>query len=253
MTIGFGLDLAGFTKRRGTVLATVSVINGTAEATILTDAPFGRKLNGDFSERLICEVKTLRSLLKIGKVAVDVPIDLRGLRVSDVREAWELTLRPIDKKLGALPPLASWLGACVARFKAILSPDIQEELGKQLFETYPAASLRMLFGKNDPDVKQYKLAAKRKAEIACAARKSLVVRLKIDAKSTALTHDELDAVICAITAVASDKYVWDERSSELSKATPLPDGYRLLRSNPFTKIVVGMEKYDYWMRQTVSR
>jgi hypothetical protein len=92
------------------------------------------------------EALALKQCLGLGRVAGDVPIDLQNLLVPDQAVAiWELTRRPIDKKLNAMPPLADRIGAPVARFSAIMrAGDFHDRLGEDLFETYPAENLRRL-------------------------------------------------------------------------------------------------------------
>lgn len=252
MRIGFGLDLAGFTNTRGTVLAAICANDNSAEVAVFSNSPFNQKLdaNTEFPFRLAQETAFLSRLVGIGSIAVDVPIDLQGLPCRDAIEAWQLTLRPVDKVLRALPPLASWLGACVARFGAILSPEIKKQLDVHLFETYPAASLQAKFGKCDSDVKQYKLSDKTKTEIAADARKRLWERLSIDPHGDSLSHDELDAIICALTAVATRDELLARDEYGLADSQALPMGYRLLnKKNSFDRIQVSRIAFDEWVKK----
>ena len=249
MRVGFGLDLAGLSNHRGTVLAVIEAENSEAKVVLLAESPFSRILgDGNFADRLKDETDALKFLIEIGPIAVDVPIDLQGLPPQQVTEPWELTKRPVDEVFDGLPPLASWLGACVARFGAIVPSDLREkELGARLFETYPAASLRQLFGRNDPDVKQYKLADKKKAQVAAAARRRLCQRLKIERKGPALNHDELDAVICALAAVATPNQLLKEKEYELPEGRTAPTGYRILnKAVPYERINVCSKSFDEW-------
>lgn len=52
---GFGLDLAGFSNRRGTVLATIQAEKNRAEVILSAESPFSKRL-GDGSEldAIIC-------------------------------------------------------------------------------------------------------------------------------------------------------------------------------------------------------
>jgi hypothetical protein len=53
----------------------------------------------------------------------------------------------VDRTFGALPPLADRIGSVVARFSNLLRAyrsGHDEPLGRSLFETYPADSLRLL-------------------------------------------------------------------------------------------------------------
>lgn len=152
--VGFGLDLAGFSNHRGTVLAEIQAEQSQTKVVLLTGLPFGRRLgDSDLADRLRNETDTLKDLIEIGPIAVDVPIELQGLplqHVEHVAEPWELTKRPVDEAFDGLAPLASWLGACVARLAAIVPSDLrQKELGVRILETYPAASLRLRFGEHE--------------------------------------------------------------------------------------------------------
>jgi Protein of unknown function (DUF429) len=250
VSVGFGLDLAGFSNYRGTVLAAIQAEENKADVVLLAESPFSRRLgDGSFAERLEAETATLKRLLEIGPIAVDVPIDLQGLPLKHAVEAWELTKRPVDDSFDGLAPLASWLGACVARFAAILPSDLKEkELGTRLFETYPAASLRQKFGKSDPDVTQYKLADKKKAQIATDARQRLSRRLGIECNGPGLNHDELDAVVCALAAIATPDQLLPEREYCLRGSRVLPAGYRLLnKTNPFCLIKIYRKPFDKWI------
>jgi len=240
VTIGFGLDLAGFSRPSGTVLVELRSNGLHAKAAILQDSPFSSRSRGAFADRLKAENDTLAKLLKLGNVAVDVPIELQGLPLSDAIEQWQLTLRPVDRALGGLPPLASWLGACVARFGAIIR-ESQNLLGIRLFETYPAASLEKLFGQISC-VQNYKLANKEKKETAISARKELAEKLNIQCE-TPLSHDELDAIICAMTAVAPTDTLLPLSQYELPEQSELAAGFRLLKKNPFSKIRVARCAY----------
>ncbi len=250
MMNGFGLDLAGFSNPRGTVLAAIQAEKNEAKVILLGELPFSRRLgDGSFADRINCETVTLKRLLEIGAFAVDVPIDLQGLPLEQVIEPWQLTKRPVDEALDGLPPLACWLGACVARFAAIIPCDLKEkERGVRLFETYPAAYLRERFGENDPDVGHYKLARREKAEIASAARRRLCKGLKIECVRPELSHDDLDAIICALAAVATPDEIVAEDECSRRKAQPIPAGYGILnKKNQFEEIRVSRMPFGEWI------
>jgi predicted nuclease with RNAse H fold len=237
--IGFGIDLGGFSKETKTVIVGMERHGAAAKAAVLTGSPFSEKLSGEFSARLIREAAALREMLKLGKVAVDVPIDLQGLPKFDALEAWHLTHRPVDRTMNGLAPLASWLGACVARFGAITTTESRVSLGTQLFEAYPAASLNKIFGELGLRcIKDYKKPKKEHKELARLARLQLCKELKISASDQALEHDEIDAIICAITAVAADGELVSLDEYGLPPGDKLPSGYRVLKRNPFDEIRV---------------
>src|ERR1700737_3147090 len=110
MMLGFGLDLAGYTTGR-TAFAAAEHHDGDAEVVIFKDSVFSQNRKWKSGDRLSAilavEVETMARCLRLGPVAVDVPIDLQNLlKPQTATHIWELTNRPIDKALRALPPLA---------------------------------------------------------------------------------------------------------------------------------------------------
>jgi hypothetical protein len=143
--IGFGLDLSGYTTNK-TSLAAVVGIGDQAEAFLLRNSAFSTRRTTDIRVRdaVGVEALALKQCLALGAVAVDIPIDLQNLLAPDQAAAiWELTRRPIDKKLNAMPPLADRIGAPVAHFSAIMREgNFRDRLGNGLFETYPRIGKR---------------------------------------------------------------------------------------------------------------
>jgi predicted nuclease with RNAse H fold len=240
VTIGFGLDLSGYGKKGGTVLAAALVKNGgVAEISILTNSAFSKTLNGNSSlpeqtedeQRLLLEIAARRS------IAIDVPIDLQNLpSPPNATKVWELTQRPIDRAFKGLAPLADKLGYCVARFLNLLRSNRNFEVGRNIFETYPAASLGMC----DIPNKLYKSNGN-----APTVRQAILKKLGIT--DCELTHDELDAIICSLTCVADgdDLLEGEELREEMlrrlnepdSNRYQIPKGYRLLRRVPSYKSI----------------
>lgn len=255
MTIGFGLDLSGYSTRR-TVLAAVEVIGDDAEAAILTGSAFSTYRHGveDVRTALKEETAALRLCLDYGSLAVDVPIDLQGLPApKEIEFIWELTKRPIDYALEALPPLSERLGACVARFGALLSTaSALSAIGRQIFETYPAGSLRML---NLPNT-GYKGTGGR------AVRREIAHKLRFD--QIDVSDDELDAIICAATIVAPANCRLEgagliERMHAIDPFTEMtprgrlePAGYVLLNRWPFRRVRVSVKSFQDWVEAARS-
>ncbi len=143
---GFGLDLSGYGRAGGTVLAKAAAQRDRLCVDLLCcdllrhrrdgDAPFG-----PWFEEQRC---LLRRCLETGPLAVDIPIDLQGLPTPATPAfVWSLRLRPVDRALRAIAPLADRLGSPVARFLHLAAPFL-EQLGAGLMETYPAGSRRLL-------------------------------------------------------------------------------------------------------------
>jgi len=206
----------------------------------------GRPRPGALLSIVRAEADALKQCLDIGPVAVDIPIDLQELLLPNEAEAiWELTRRPIDRKLKAMAPLADRIGAPVARFSAIMRDGgFRDRLGNDLFEAYPAENLRRLcFSGN------YKAKSSEKLDEKQAACERLCRHLRID--GTCLSDDDLDAIICAITAVVSaDALVSaDELGLDLDK---LPKGFRILKRNPFDNIALTEQDFSTWITRQVS-
>ena len=276
--VGFGLDLAGYGQGK-TSLAAIEPKGNAADVTLLLKSVFSPKRKFDLNEPLAkivtLEIQTLRTCLVSGPVAIDVPIDLQNLRApKSCKRPWELTFRPVDKALTALAPLASLIGAPVARFRHIVEegqfivPKSSQDFETQntIFETYPKGTLRLWWSDDDKDVKEYK--NKKDAKKAANARRNLCARLnvRLDEVIEELTDDDIDAILCSLAAVAVESEVWTEddlkrrlkerfgegrhKLSEEDVANArLPKNYRILKAhNPFTEIRVKAKPFDDWMK-----
>jgi hypothetical protein len=199
-TTGFGIDLAGYTTGKST-LAFVEIDGRSVKATLLVDSALSQKRKSSDSLRDVLreEAAVLRRCLEIGPVAVDIPIDLQGLPCPpDPEYIWQLTRRPIDYAVNAMPAFADRIGAPVARFAAVMREgDFDAQLGKNLFEAYPAGTLKVL----KIEAGQYK------GPKGAQALASLCITLKIEPHVKA--DDDIDAIICAITAAAPCNGLYD--------------------------------------------
>ena len=221
------------------------------------------------SEVTADEVKKLRHYMGAGKLVVDVCIDLQGLPAPSHAEfVWGLTKRPVDRAFTALPPLADKIGSYVARMKSLcdrLNSKGDQPLGKSLFETYPAACLELIGLKP----KKYKgqaewagatwLGAGHESPIEQEKNDNLATMLNRlgwkSEKGTLLGHDQFDAAICALVAVATeDELVCEQQlesmicqrllkkkamSKPYNQSLAPPLGYRLLaKMNAKVHIIV---------------
>lgn len=235
--IGFGIDLAGYSTGK-TSLAVVKVANGSFEAALLRDSALSTKRRGDarLDEALNADVAVLKRCLAVGRVAVDIPIDLQGLPFSaNPQYIWQLTNRPIDRAVGAMPPLADRIGAPVARFAAIMrAGDLYPHLGEKLFEAYPAGALRML------NIK----AGRYKGPPGADALASLCANLGI---SPAVENDDdIDAIICAITAATPAEDMNDDAAFKIDG--PVPKGFRIPKRLPASISVRPPASFEPWMQ-----
>jgi predicted nuclease with RNAse H fold len=181
------------------------------------------------NEQLCSERELLTSLLNRCQVAVDVPLDLQKLPCLELPTYnWELILRPVDRAFQAMPPLASFLGHCVARFQCHFKA-LQKTA---LLETHPAASGEL-----------------------CGS----VAREAFSELDSRFSGDERDAALCALVAVARNDDVL--RGNELDSvircklsefgegAYGAPGNYRLLQCMP-QKINFERMSFDTWLRKT---
>jgi hypothetical protein len=234
--IGFGIDLAGYTTGK-TSLAFIEIAGRGANATLLRGSALSVRRESDdgLKEILTQEVAALRRCLAIAPVAVDIPIDLQDLpNPRHAQYIWQLTRRPIDRAVNAMPAFADRIGAPVARFAAIMREgDFAGLLGEKLFEAYPAGTLRML-----------KIEAGRYTGVNGAkALIALCTTLKIE-PYVENDHD-IDAIICAITAAAPADAVHDARMLEVHG--PMPKGFRIPKSLSFARIDTEVASFDTWM------
>lgn len=241
MTRGFGLDLAGYSTRKSE-LAVAEVVEGDLAITLLGGSPFSRTVRSDANGATAstADRSCLLRLLKLGRLAVDVPIDLQGLpAVPTSDRVWGQTKRPIDKALNALPPFADRIGSVVARFQAIVATgEVTKGLGVTLFETYPSACLVALGHSG----KGYK------GERGAAGRGTVGRYLRLE--DDKFSDDELDAIICALTALGPDVLEGASLQSYLGSkigGAALPKGYRLLAEAPRTMVKVLREPYEGWL------
>lgn len=214
MMIGFGIDLGAFGRQRGTALVAARRLEEAVSLFVLQSTVFDSVFAGPerIKEQLCSERKFLVSLLSRAPVAVDVPLDLQKLPCREVPTYnWELALRPVDRAFRAMPPLASFLGHCVARFHCHFA-ELQNDV---LLETYPAAS-RGLCGSVAEDAFS-----------------------KLDG---GFSGDEKDAALCALVTVAKEDEILKDCEldcairAELSAFNEVvsvaPKNYRLLRRMP---------------------
>lgn len=235
--IGFGIDLAGYTTGK-TSVAFVEIEGESIKAILLRNSALSRKRASGASlpEILKEEATVLRRCLALGPVAVDIPIDLQGLPGPlNARYVWQLTRRPIDRAVNAMPALADRIGAPVARFAAIMREgNFAALLGEKLFEAYPAGALKVL-----------KIQAGRyKGVKGAQALTSLCRTLKIE--PSVESDDDIDAIICAITAAVPVDAVYD--GAALKVEGPMPKGFRIPKSLSFSDIVVTASEYGTWMQ-----
>ncbi|GFO95997.1 hypothetical protein ig2599ANME_0181 [groundwater metagenome] len=259
MITAFGLDIAGYSTGKSGFVRADRKDDNLIEITVFKEHSFAKicdsktSLENDIVKN---EKELLIACCKKGRLLVDIPIDLQGLPCpKNVRFIWELVKRPVDFAFEAMPPLANLIGYPVARFLNLFS-SIQEDkdpLGKQIFETYPAGSLKLLKSQmpNLPNNKYKKQQTTFRKGIWNSENginlSKIANCLKLTSeKEITLNDDELDAIICAITGVVDEKYCLygDELSDKMKKLKGAenfsricaPAGYVLLKSLSNMKI-----------------
>ncbi len=249
--IAYGIDLAGYsTGKTGFAKAVRSSPTQTL-VTIYRNHALAKKVVGSLSLARATqpEIELLVSCCCSGQTLIDIPIDLQNIH--EPRNSacvWQLAKRPVDFVFSALPPLADKIGSPVARIQNLLyhaqnNGNEPVKLGVNLFETYPAGSLKNL---SLPHV-GYKnksitfIDGQWRGETLADIANGL--RFSADSGTT-LNDDDVDACICAVTGVTTptnclggdvlESKIRDhltQRLPELSRevsARP-PKGYKLLR------------------------
>ena len=268
-----GWDLAGYGDS-GSALCRADR-NGDSIAATILHAPFicrpRHKIGSAIDSTVDAELEMLRRFARIGNTYLDVPIDLQELarlvdHLQDERALyyWQLVKRPVDHVFKALEPLACNLGFAVARTSHILgrlaAENARLKLGDNIFETYPAATLQLVWDTNQWTAAKYKggkivyrdgkwqgqagkkknAAARSKEERKNAGLATLANNLGFRAaEDSALNDDEFDAIVCAITgcipgctiqgetlaAVIRKKLVELHGETEWITEVKPPDGY----------------------------
>ncbi len=149
-TTAYGLDLSGYTTGRSGFARANRKDTGQLEITVFTKHSFTTRVDGHkpLHEVTNAEVSLLVACICKHRLVIDVPIDLQKLpSFPSPQYVWELNFRPVDYALKALPAFADRIGYFVTRFHNLRNSfpnDISNALGKTLFETYPAAALRLM-------------------------------------------------------------------------------------------------------------
>ena len=223
--IGFGLDLAGYTQKKSS-LAAITTQGTTAHVTLLRGSAFSQKraTASNFNTTVDEEAKDVQRCIPL-----------------NATELWQLTLRPIDKMLRAMPPFADRIGAPAARFAAIVRhARLESVLGDRLFETYPTA----IWQKLDIVPGLYKARGKERIKEQRAACSALCQRLSV--VPPLYNDDDIDALICAVTSVAPAIDLWGPDDYKI-KSADLPRGFRLLKRNPFKEIRQTAAEFSEWI------
>lgn len=258
----FGLDLAGYSSGRS-ILAAARLRNQHIDVVILDTPVLSRPIKGEADTAFVQEAEAdlLGACLRLGALAVDVPIDLQNLRQPVLQgRVWELTRRPVDRAFGGLAPLADRIGSTVARFAAIHARlEGAAEIGINLFETYPAASLKLM-GQTGKGYKPGLCHLEENRWRGCgikdtsdAAMAVILERLRISADDP-ISDDDLDAAICAITLAVEatsrleGQALADFIAQSLGSGHAAASGYILLKAIPGVSIRITRAEAGEWFK-----
>jgi len=206
MYIAAGIDASGYSQGKS-ALAVARRFTDHVTVIVCEETPFSQKHTGDQPlARIVEQERTFMQLCsQYGRVLVDIPLDLQGLpNPPALIFTWQLTRRPVDYALRGMPPLADRIGAAVARFQHLLAglPDLQ--LGRHLFETYPALILDLL-GLPSTRYKGQPITYQDGRWQGGERLSQLAHDLYFSAgDGIQLTDDEFDAVLCALSGIAAD-------------------------------------------------
>lgn len=257
MKTSYGLDLAGFSAGKSALASATFDEKHGFRVVVYRTHPFSEELEGRdlIGPQLEEEKRLMRSL---NPLYIDVPIDLQELPTpSHYTFTWQLTKRPVDFALVALPPLADRIGTPVARMQNLLRGMAIDVLGNQLFETYPKASLGCIVG-HVPSYKGQTAEFSEGLWIGEGGLAEVLRRLNVKTKEgTVLNDDHMDAMICSLTDVVPEDCLLQGETLEkdvrrrLEKkvraadrgklVTKLPKGYVVLAKLPDHPLQVTLE------------
>ncbi|MCA8911595.1 MAG: DUF429 domain-containing protein [Planctomycetes bacterium] len=211
-----GINLSAFGQARRPVLATASLGDrGDVRVELQPAEMFGGKHKlSDKSEEVFAVWRA--GLLELPRpIAVDVAIDIDVLGMGGTRRApaermlWELTHRPIDFAFYGDAPLTDRISEFGVRFRALLAASAFQ-IGNDIFECYPRATVELMefrgqylggsahhggtgWKADDRNKRADKLMAKLLSELGANAGQG----------AEKLDSDDLDATLCALTALAA--------------------------------------------------
>ncbi|MCB1175019.1 MAG: hypothetical protein KDK39_15710 [Leptospiraceae bacterium] len=244
----YGIDLSGLANQKTKIVKCEEHAN-SVEFSLITKNPFSVPRKGNFfigDDSLSPYVEFIKQIVyESDGVYVDIPLDLQDLpNPKDPHYLWQCSLRPIDKALGGLAPLGNFIGTPLAQFRFLLNEaQLFSQIGEKIFETYPKASLELLYVKGlQKNVPKYKsLAALYKnnnweginngvADIANFLNIKSHNGVQID-------DDILDAIICCLAGLNDYTFKDGDLNSYMLSCLPesrlnpekieIPKGYRL--------------------------
>lgn len=216
MTQATGLNLSAFGVARRPVLAvaTLGERNDVRIALKTAEAFSGKFKLADRIEETFANWR--QGLLECARpIAVDVAIDIDWFGVGARRTApaerrmWELTLRPLDFAFYGDAPLTDRVGDFGVRFRALLASSAFE-IGDEIFEACPRASVELFDfkgqyrdGSAHHGDKGWRADDRNKRGDKLMAKILEALGVNPQAGAEQLDSDDLDAILCALTALGA--------------------------------------------------
>lgn len=216
MTYATGINLSAFGVARRPLIATASDEKaGEVRVELRPSEAFGGKFKlSDNVEETFVEWR--KELLDCHKpIAVDVALDIDWLGVGGSRVApaerrmWELTMRPIDFAFFGDAPLTDRVGDFGVRFRSMLAASAFA-LGDEILESYPRASVELFDfkgqyrdGSAHHGDKGWRADNREKRGDKLMARMLEALGVNPVQGADQLNSDDLDAILCALTALGA--------------------------------------------------
>lgn len=229
-----GINLSAFgVARRPLIAVATQATNNEVRVELKPSQGFGGKfkLSDRVEETLIAWREELLGCPR--PIAVDIAIDMEwlvaaGSRIAPAeRRMWELTMRPIDFAFYGDAPLTDRVGDFGVRFRSMLAGSAFA-VGEEIFECHPRASVELFDFRGQyrdgnahhgdrgwrPDDRN-----KRGDKLIARVLENLGANPTQGAEE--INSDDLDAVLCALTALGASTgrgvIVGDELSREISE------------------------------------
>lgn len=215
----YGIDLSGSSTKKTAVVMATTDGGCHVTLTIIRDHPL-KKTDEKESKKYFKEI-----LRDSSKVYIDAPMDVQGLPyIRNIFHScgytWQFTKRPVDQAYNGLPPFADKIGAIVTRLMYYLYDENQDhavpiyrgfEKYKNLYETYPAGTLRQLGiyqnyknGRVILDSNGWHPEDAENHHVALCGLANALFRNAGTRDTLKITEDEFDAMICAVTGLLDD-------------------------------------------------
>ncbi|QDK36412.1 hypothetical protein [Bdellovibrio sp. NC01] len=202
----YGIDLSGYRSKRTAVVRLERNEPSAITITILDDHPFNKFSDNEIiGSQISREIEYLNKISSMNQstVVIDAPLDLSQLymkeeQATELKNLWELQMRPIDHVFKALRPTTSFLGAVSQRAQIATAKIFATE-------TYPKGS-RTLLGCFD-----------HRPTNPLAALSTFFNERGVSICSNVkdLTIDEYDAIWCAFAGLHIEKCVSTNHESAL--------------------------------------